>query len=89
MPRLQKKTVRRSLNIGMQLLFRTLFKTLHEDFYVNKCLIYIHYESFWIIPPPPPDFLSKLLIYIKISRRLGFDPLFGPLKGFLIINSVC
>ena len=44
----------------------------------------------WVrIPPPPPQFLSKLLIYIKISRRFGIDPLFGPLKGFSIINSVC
>ena len=37
----------------------------------------------------PPDLSSKSLIYIKILRRVGFDPLFGPLKGSLIIiNSV-
>ena len=34
----------------------------------------------WVrIPPPPPDLPSKSLICMKILRRVGFDPLFGPL----------
>ena len=85
MLRLQKKTVRRSLNIGAQLLFRTLFMTLREDFYVNKCLIYLHYENFWIIPPTPPEKPIKNGWWqgFQIGSLFSFQSLFDRVTTFV------